>query len=81
MFEEKTQGMVDMVTWSKPARVVSDEGVLKTVLGAVQKTLDRRTLSPLRRLVAEPSPAGTAEHGHEIRERDSSEIPCMHPRC
>lgn len=64
----KTRDMVDTVTWSGPAGVLSDEGVLKAVLGAVQKTLDRHTLTPLGLLMPEPSsPADAAGDGREMK--------------
>lgn len=65
--KEKTRDMVDTVTWPGPAGVLSDEGVLKAVFGAVQRTLNRHTLTPLGLLVPEPSSAGAAGHGREMK--------------
>ena len=51
---EGTRDMVDTVTWNagRPG-VLSADGVLKVVLGAVSRSLDRATVTPAGQLVVE----------------------------
>ncbi|KAK8878857.1 hypothetical protein PGQ11_000151, partial [Apiospora arundinis] len=51
--KEGTRDMVDTVTWNGKPGVLSADGVLKVVLGAVSRSLDRSTVTPMGLLAAE----------------------------
>lgn len=50
---EGTRDMVDTVTWNGRPGVLSPEGVLKVVLGAVSRSLDRSVVTPMGLLAKE----------------------------
>ncbi|KAK7975439.1 hypothetical protein PG989_013902 [Apiospora arundinis] len=54
--KEGTRDMVDTVTWNGKPGVLSADGVLKVVLGAVSRSLDRSTVTPMGLLAAEVRP-------------------------
>ncbi|KAK8044456.1 von willebrand factor [Apiospora rasikravindrae] len=51
--QEGTRDMVDTTTWNGRPGVLSAEGVLKVVLGAVSRSLDRSTVTPTGLVAAE----------------------------